>query len=90
MNGNMNLTFTRFLRNNRRVVEGKSISKSDMQVFGKHVQDYIKSNHLGRTPKEISMELPQMIEDLEQNEQLRDIAGDGYTFRQLVEESIFK
>lgn len=75
---------------NRRLIETKEISETEKEIFKKHVHDYIKNNNLSRRPKEISMDLPQMIEDLEQNEQLRNIAGNGNTFRQLVEESIFK
>lgn len=82
-------SLSRILRN-RRLMETKDISETEKEIFRKHVHDYIKANSLSRRPKEISMEIPQMIEELEQNEELRDIAGNSNTFRQLVEQSIFK
>lgn len=65
----------------------KIISEEDLLIFKKHVQNYLKKQNLNRRPNEIR--LAKIIEELEQNEELRFIAGDGLTFAKLVEESIF-
>lgn len=65
------------------------ISEEEKSFFRKNVQDFIKENKLNLRPKEISIDLPMIIEELEKNGELRNIAGNPDTFRKLIEENIY-
>lgn len=71
----------------RRTIFDKEISDEERMIFKKYVQDYLKSNSLSRL-KDIHMSLDEMTEELEKNEELRNIAGNGRNFRILVKEAI--
>lgn len=58
-------------------------------IFKKIVQNYIKKNNLMAKPKEMDILLPEIIEELEKNEELKLIAGNSLNFRRLVKESIY-
>lgn len=74
-------------RQARKTIFDKEISDEERMVFKKYVQDYLKLNGL-RRPKEIDLSLNEMINELEKNAELRDIAGNSRNFRYLVRESI--
>ena len=74
----------------QRNIDNLEISAVDKEYFKQSVNEYLENNKLSRRPKEISLELPEIIEELEKNPRLRKIAGNGHVFRKLVEESIFK
>jgi hypothetical protein len=67
----------------------KDISDNDKIIFKRHVQDYLKSNKLMARPKEMDIMLPEIIEDLEKNDELRQIAGNEMNFERLVRQSIY-
>ena len=67
----------------------REISDIERLKFRKIVQDYLKTNKISGRPKEIDMEFPAIIEELEKNEELKIIAGDSITFARLVRDSIF-
>ena len=65
----------------------KEFSIEEKDIFKRRVQDYLKLNNL-RRHKDIIIGLDDIIEDLEKNEELRDIAENGINFRMLVKESL--
>jgi len=65
------------------------ITDVDKLRFRKIVQEYLKSNKISLRPKEMDMELPTIIEELEKNSELTTIAGDSITFRNLVRDSVY-
>jgi len=77
----------RSIRNQNRMTT--EISEKEKAFFRKSVQDFIKENNLSLRPKEISIDLPMIITELEKSVELRNIAGDPDTFRLLVEENIY-
>lgn len=66
-----------------------NIPEKEKEIFKMAVQDYLNKNNISRRPKELSIELPQIIEELEENENLRSIAGSSMRFRKLVEDSLY-
>ena len=66
-----------------------TISDEERIIFRRIVQDYLKSNNIKARPKEIDIILPDIIEELERNNELTRIAGNRRTFEQLLRESIF-
>jgi len=90
----------RGIRNNSRHLENPNrirlrentngISIKNKLIFKEAVQDYLEKNDLKNLrPKHMSVELPMIADRLEENEELRDIAGSPEIFRLLVEESIY-
>lgn len=80
---------------NVRINFGRSINSSReltdeaRMIFKKIVQDYLKKNNLMTKPKEMDIMLPDIIEELEKNEELKLIAGNSSNFRRLVRDSIY-
>ncbi|MCT4328043.1 RNA helicase [Elizabethkingia anophelis] len=80
---------------NVRISLGRSINSSReltdeaRTIFKKIVQEYIKKNNLMAKPKEMDIMLPDIIEELEKNEELKLIAGNSSNFRRLVKDSIY-
>lgn len=80
---------------NIRINLGRSINSSrgltdeGRLIFKKIVQEYIKKNNLMAKPKEMDIMLPDIIEELEKNEELKLIAGNSSNFRRLVRDSIY-
>ena len=80
---------------NVRISLGRSINSSReltdeaRTIFKKIVQEYIKKNNLMAKPKEMDIMLPDIIEELEKNEELKLIAGNSSNFRRLVRDSIY-
>jgi hypothetical protein len=80
---------------NVRINLGRSINSSReltdeaRLIFKKIVQEYIKKNNLMAKPKEMDIMLPDIIEELEKNEELKLIAGNSSNFRRLVRDSIY-
>ncbi len=77
-----------------RLLKGRGIGEREIPeegkiIFRKMVQDYIKTNKISGRPKDIDMMLPDIIEELEKNDDLKMIAGNSQTFRRLVRDSIF-
>ncbi|GGH64277.1 RNA helicase [Phaeocystidibacter marisrubri] len=78
----------RYLRpRNSRATE---VSDADKKIFKRIVHDYLRSNEITVRPKEFEIILPQLVEELSQNQVLTKIAGDRFTFSQLIEESLFR
>ena len=66
------------------------VSSRKKSLFKSIVQRYLSENNIPiLRPKEMSIEIDNIIDDLEKNEVLRDIAGSPKMFRNLVEESIY-
>lgn len=80
---------------NVRINLGRSINTSrelndeTRMIFKKIVQEYLKKNNLMAKPKEMDMMLPDIIEELEKNEELKLIAGNSSNFRRLIRDSIY-
>ncbi|TKC57615.1 RNA helicase [Pedobacter hiemivivus] len=79
---------------NVRVNLGRSINSHELTeeartIFKKNVHDYIKKNNLMAKPSEMDIMLPDIIEELEKNEELKLIAGNSNNFRRLVRDSIY-
>lgn len=79
---------------NVRINQGRSINSHEIPdevkiIFKKFVQDYIKKNNLSIRPKEIHVMLPDIIEELNRNEDLKHLAGNSNNFRNLVLDSIY-
>lgn len=72
-----------------RVINSREITEESRTIFKKIVQDYIKKNNLMSKPKEMDMMLPDIIEELEKNDELKLIAGNSINFRRLVRDSIY-
>jgi hypothetical protein len=78
------------IRNRRNIRSGShinGISNQEKIIFKSYVQEYLQENNL-KSPKDIDISMPKMISDLEEIEQLTDIAGDPNTFRSLVKNSM--
>ncbi|WP_080055658.1 hypothetical protein [Spirosoma aerolatum] len=67
----------------------KEISDVDRLKFRKAVQEYLKANNINGKPKELDMEIGAIIDELEKNNDLKRIAGNSSTFRQLVRDNIY-
>lgn len=67
----------------------RAISDEERMIFRKYVQDYLKTNNIKGRPKEMEIMLPDIIEELEKNSELRKIARNGAIFEQLVRENIY-
>lgn len=67
----------------------REISEESKLIFKKAVQEYLKTNNLMVRPKEMDILLPQIVDELEQNDELKLIAGNSATFRTLVRDSIY-
>lgn len=65
------------------------ISDETKLIFKRVVQDFIKRNNLMANPKEMDIMLPDIIEELEKNDELKLLAGNSISFRQLVRDSIY-
>lgn len=65
------------------------ISESDRKKFKSIVQNYLKENSIRLRPKEMDIELPIIIDALEQNEELREIAGNSMVLEKLIRDSIY-
>lgn len=76
------------LNNNRRFIE-REINENDRIFFKNSVQDYLKSNNIRLRPKEMDIELPSIVLELEKNSELRRIAGNSFMFEKLVRESVY-
>lgn len=76
-------------RNVRRLFMDREVSDEGKATFRKYVQEYLKVNKISGRPKEIDIMLPEIIEELEKNDELKLIAGSRSNFRRLVIESIF-
>jgi hypothetical protein len=79
---------------NARINLGRSINSREIPdetriVFKKIVQDFIKKNNLMSKPKEMDMMLPDIVEELEKNDELKLLAGNSVNFRRLVRDSIY-
>lgn len=72
-----------------RGIGSREIPEESRIIFRKYVQDYIKSNNLMAKPKEMDIMLPDIIEELEKNDELKLIAGSSTNFRRLVRDSIY-
>ena len=77
-----------------RVLKGRSIGEREVPeesriIFKKIVQDYLKTNKISGRPKEMDIMLPDIMEELEKNDELKLIAGNSSTFRRLVRDSIY-
>jgi hypothetical protein len=66
----------------------REISDEARSAFKRRVQEYLKDNNISCRPKEIDIMLPEIIDELEKNDELKMIAGNANTFRRLVKESI--
>lgn len=80
--------------NNARINLGRSINSREIpeetrMIFKKVVQDFIKKNNLMAKPKEMDMMLPDIVEELERNDELKLLAGNNVNFRRLVRDSIY-
>jgi hypothetical protein len=73
----------------RSINSSREVTDEGRMIFKKIVQDYIKKNNLMAKPKEMDIMLPDIIEELEKNEELKLIAGNSSNFRRLVRESIY-
>ena len=80
---NLRINLGRSINSSREITEEAKI------IFKKIVQDYIKKNNLMAKPKEMDIMLPDIIEELEKNEELKLIAGNSSNFRRLVRDSIY-
>lgn len=67
----------------------REISEEEKMIFRKYVQDYLKVNNIKGRPKEMDIMLPDIIEELEKNIELKKIARNSVMFEQLVKESIY-
>jgi hypothetical protein len=85
INGDYNI---REVRNGRVIGSEIPISEENRFLFRKIVKDYLKSNNISGSSKEIEIMLPKIMDDLVSNEELRNLAGSGFNFRRLVKESI--
>lgn len=88
----------RFLRNSsmnvseralRRTKLFEELTDEEKITFKTHVMNYINENNLSTRPKELDIELPEMISVLEKNSDLRKIAGTAGNFRDFVTKSIY-
>lgn len=80
--------------NNARINLGRSINSREIpeetrMIFKKVVQDFIKKNNLMAKPKEMEIMLPDIVEELEKNDELKLLAGNNVNFRRLVRDSIY-
>lgn len=80
--------------NIREVINGRGISQRNNSeeskiIFRQAVKDYLKMNNINGSPKEMEIMLPKIILELENNDDLRIIAGSSSNFKRLVKESIF-
>lgn len=80
---------SRIIRGKRTNLVDTVINEKEKELFKKVVQEYLNKNDISRRPKDLSMELPQILEDLEKNPELRDIAGNSMRFRKMVEDSLY-
>jgi hypothetical protein len=78
----------KYFKGSGRIIE-REISEENKLVFKKIVQEYLKSNNISGRPKEMDIMLPDIIEELEKNAELKMIAGNSSTFRRLVRDSIY-
>ncbi len=67
----------------------REISDGERMTFRKYVQEYLKAKNIKGKPKEMDIMLPEIIEELEKNIELRKITRNNSIFEQLVKESIF-
>lgn len=88
----------RFLRNSsihgseralRRTKLFEELTEDEKILFKTHVMTYIDENNLSTRPKELDIELPEMISVLEKNAELRKIAGTSGNFKDFVVRSIY-
>jgi hypothetical protein len=75
------------LRNN--IERERDVSETEKALFRKAVQEYLKNSNISGKPKEIDAELSSIVDALEENTELRKIAGNSLTFMKLVRESIY-
>ena len=75
------------LRNN--IERERDVSETEKVLFRKAVQEYLKNNNISGKPKEIDAELSSIVEALEENSELRKIAGNSLTFMKLVRENVY-
>lgn len=80
--------FIRSIKGNSNRIGDLNAPDEVRMIFKKIVQEYLKSNKLMARPKEMDIMLPDIIEELEKNEELKLLAGNSQTFRRLVRESI--
>jgi hypothetical protein len=76
-----------------RVNLGKSNSSREITeetriIFKKIVQEYLKKNNLTAKSKDINMITPDIIEELEKNEELRLMTGNSVILKRLIRDSI--
>lgn len=76
------------LSSSRRFIE-REINENDKMLFKNSVQDYLKSNNIRLRPKEMDIEIPSIVLELEKNSELRKIAGNSLMFEKLVRESVY-
>jgi hypothetical protein len=79
---------------NSRINLGRSIGSREIPeetriIFKKIVQDFLKKNNLMAKPKEMDIMLPDIMEELEKNDELKLLAGSSPNFRRLVRDSIY-
>lgn len=68
----------------------EDLSSEEKELFKTAINTYIEKNNMSRRPKEIDMELDEMINELQKDRTLRRIAGDPISFRQIVINGIYK
>jgi len=75
-------------RLSRRSNMEREVSEEGQLIFRKIVQDYLKTNNFSMRPKDLDIEFPQILEELEKNSDLKQIAGNSVNFRRLVRQNL--
>lgn len=67
----------------------EDLSEDEKNTFKTHVTNYINENNLSKKPRDLDLELPDMISVLEKNSELRKIAGSSMNLKDFVFKSIY-